>query len=229
MIHSHHLNVFWLIPVRNFKPSVYKSHIQGGKTVCASKLWVIIMHKTEIWEKHFWIIHTVSDWPNLQSSVLFLHVFHRVRDLLPGLQPLTGPLDEMIHSLLGVQPVGGVLQHVVELLRPVGEFGLRVFPVSLKSVNYNDRKKENTVAVFYNYNDNVQDAALLLCLIFMQRTSLSGHVSLYYYHWRVPNVDMYFILHSLMNWNVYLSRPTVNKKYKRPIIIGLWRIFIEDL
>lgn len=99
--------------------------------------------------------------PNLEFSVLSLQGFHRVRDLLPGLQPLTGLLDEMIYSLLGIQPIGGVLQHVVELLRPIGEFGLRVFPVTLKPVNYKDRKKE-IVNHCYQKNGNVQDT---LCFV----------------------------------------------------------------
>ncbi|TNN46374.1 hypothetical protein EYF80_043434 [Liparis tanakae] len=55
--------------------------------------------------------------------------FNGISDFLPGLHPLTGPLDEVIRPLLGIQPVGGVLLHIVELLRPVVEFRLGVFPV----------------------------------------------------------------------------------------------------
>lgn len=79
---------------------------------------------------------------HLQFGVLFLQRLHCVRDLLPGLHPLIGLLDQMIHPFLRVQPIGGVLQHVVKLLRPVWEFGLRVLPVSLKPVDYNDSGRE---------------------------------------------------------------------------------------
>lgn len=75
---------------------------------------------------------------NLQLGVLFLQRVHRVGDLLPGLQPLIGPTDVMVHFLSGIQPLDGVLQHVVELLRPIRELGLRVLPVSLKPLNYKD-------------------------------------------------------------------------------------------
>lgn len=75
-----------------------------------------------------------------QISVLLLQSIRRVRDLLPRLKPFTSLSDEVIHLLLGIQPVCGVLQHVEDLLQPVGQFGLRVFPVSLKPVNYGGRK-----------------------------------------------------------------------------------------
>lgn len=76
----------------------------------------------------------------LQITVQFLHVVHCVRDFLHGLQLLVGPADLRVHSLFGVQPVDGVLQHVVKLLCPIRKFGLRVFPVSLKPVNYKKNK-----------------------------------------------------------------------------------------
>lgn len=72
---------------------------------------------------------------HLELVVQLLHVVHRVRYLLHGLQLLAGAADLRLHPLLGVQPVDRVLQHVVQLLCPVGEFGLGVLPEGLEPVD----------------------------------------------------------------------------------------------
>lgn len=105
----------------------------------------------------------------LQLTVQFLHVVHCVRDFLHGLQLLVGPADLRVHSLLGVQPVDGVLQHVVKLLCPVRKFGLRVLPVSLKSVDYKKNKQGKVKLLFLSIRIiafSLMEACILLLLYY---------------------------------------------------------------
>ena len=78
---------------------------------------------------------------DLEFVVLLLQCLHRVRDLRHGIHPLIGLLDQRLHLPPGLQPIGGVLQHVVKLRRPIRELGLGVLPVGLKTLDYNEETK----------------------------------------------------------------------------------------
>lgn len=79
---------------------------------------------------------------HLELVVEPLHILHRVRYLLHGLQLVAGAADLRLHPLLGIQPVDGVLQHVVQLLGPVRQFGLGVLPVRLEPVDCEGRENK---------------------------------------------------------------------------------------
>lgn len=83
----------------------------------------------------------------------------------------------MIHSPLGIQPFGGVLQHVVELLRPIGEFGLRVFPVILKPVDYNDIK--NVFLEFLIVSSGTKLKNFTSKLAFVQYSTLGAKIAFF--------------------------------------------------
>jgi len=140
---------------------------EGTSYSLLAPLWDSLLDRWNQWNKYFtfWLLrfppylcytarscnsvwyvcmYCVSVCADLQLSVLPLHSLHRVGDLRASVHALVGLLNQRLHPLLALQPIGGVAQHVVKLPRPIRELRLRLLPVGLQTLDCIREKQTTT-------------------------------------------------------------------------------------